>query len=223
MKRISDAELQDAFKELARQLGHIPTVEEIDNAPETASYQTYAQRFGGIDALVDGLEIDLPRAKDSQWYSKQECEDALTAVACRTEQTLTMERYDSLRDDEMPASKTVLKRLGGGSFNDAKEQAGVEVTTGYGCRREFSEPEYVDLLERALEVTQPAGVIFAYLAHFPWSTVDEIVDATGYSKNTVRTNISEIDRNVVRLARRQQWRWKEYALPEEVAIQSDSE
>lgn len=122
----TDEDILNSLQRLADELDHSPTAREIRKSDITPSKATMQRRFDGVNAAKQeaGLETNKTLGASNEVYSDKELLNLLEDVAEELGRSPTAE--DLSRHPDAPRSGTYSRRFG--SFNEAKEEAGLETT-----------------------------------------------------------------------------------------------
>lgn len=150
-------ELLDRLKDLADEIGHTPSKKEIADSDEHPSPRAYRYNFGTWTNAVEAAGLE-PRTR--QKYDREELISLLQEAADKVDGLLTKKKFRRL--DEYPSVLTYRKRFG--SWNDAKEEAGVEIAkripkNGPEKRkmRQHQCEKFLSIMERIDELVDEAG------------------------------------------------------------------
>lgn len=123
---ISKEDALAVLKTVAQRVGGPLTIEQYnDHRDPTHPAAKTLTRHGGWNALKDEAGLETTAAPRTP-LSKTEALTALTTVAQRVEGTLTVEQYETHRDDDHPHGVAIAESFG---WNAIKEEADLAIST----------------------------------------------------------------------------------------------
>lgn len=136
------------IQQFAKEHGHSPRISDWEGPP---SASTIRNRFGSWKSAIEKSGLESPPHKNKK-YSDDDILSGLRRIAANSDGTVTVQ--DVNNDGDLPHSMTIIKRFG--SFNDAKEKAGVtELNDSNGGRpKNYSKKDLLVEIRRAMRESE---------------------------------------------------------------------